>query len=218
MTVESGIVFVISLILLWIKPGPGQAAIITRALNDGFWPAFALAFGAMVGNAIYFVVAVLGLSIIQDNVAIIGAILKIMGAGYLFYLGYEGLKDIESGKWQGKSDKLTKKNIVKNFSTGLLIELSNPITIFYFIALLPVLMVLESVTTLGLVIGVILILYPGMLFYSMIIGLAVQIKQTLSNTNFVKRINLFTSISFILLGAFFLYSAFLSPDFSFTFD
>ena len=215
MTFETAFIFVISLILLWIKPGPGQAAIITRALNDGFWPAFALAFGAMVGNAIYFVVAVLGLGVIQENVAVIGIILKIIGAGYLFYLGYNGLKDINSGKWAGKSDKLTKKDVVKNFSTGLLIELSNPITIFYFVALLPVLMPLTDISEFGIIIGVLLVLYPGMLLYSVIIGLAVQIKETLSNTTFVRNINLITSIGFILIGAFLIFSLITNFDASF---
>lgn len=45
MTFETGFIFAISLILLWIKPGPGQALKITRALNDGFIPAFAIILG-----------------------------------------------------------------------------------------------------------------------------------------------------------------------------
>lgn len=217
MTLETGFIFVISLALLWIKPGPGQAAIVTRALNDGFWPAFALAFGAMVGNAIYFVIAVMGLSIVSDNASIIGITLKLIGATYLFYLGYRGLKNIDGGQWAGKTDQLTKKNIVKNFSTGLLIELSNPITIFYFVGLLPVLMPLSDVTTMGTIIGVLLIVYPGMLFYSIVIGLAVQVKETLSDTTFVRNINTITSVGFILLGLFLLYSIFPFNNFSFTF-
>jgi threonine/homoserine/homoserine lactone efflux protein len=217
MTFESAFIFVITLILLWIKPGPGQAAIITRSLNDGFWPAMALAFGAMVGGAIFFVIAVLGISIIVDNVASIGFVLKLIGAGYMFYLGYQGLRDIESGRWTKRKDTISRTDLAKNFSTGLLIELSNPITIFYFIGLLPTLMPVADINAWGIALGVMLILYPGMVFYMIVITMAVQVKETLKSTRIVKRINLITSISFILIGAFFLFSALLSPDFSFSF-
>lgn len=216
MTVESIFIFVISLILLWIKPGPGQAAILTRALNDGFLPAFFLAFGAMVGGAVYFVIAVLGVTVISDNSSSIAILLKFIGAAYLFYLGYTGMRDIKSGQWHGRKDALSKKNLAKNFGTGLLIELSNPITIFYFLGLLPTLMPINEITSWQIVIGAFLIIYPGLVFYSVVIGLAVQIKQTLSNTKFVQNINLFTSLGFIAIGVFLLISALPSFDNAFT--
>jgi len=213
MSIENIFVFVISLILLWIKPGPGQAAIITRALADGFWPAFFLALGAMVGGAVYFVLAALGFVILSDS--IIAVVLKLLGAGYLFYLGYEGLKDIDSGQWESQKAK-PKKNVIKNFSTGLLIELSNPITIFYFIALLPTLVTVAEITNFEIFLGTLLIIYPGMIFYMIVIALAVQIKATLSDTVVVRRINLFSSIGFLLIGAFLLFSLILDFDASFT--
>jgi threonine/homoserine/homoserine lactone efflux protein len=212
MTIESSFIFIISLVLLWIKPGPGQAAIITRALNDGFWPAFALAFGAMSGGAVYFVVAVVGVTFINDHGSMIAIVMKLIGATYLFYLGYKGLHDIESGKWGGRTDQLTKKNMIKNFMTGLLIELSNPITVFYFLGLLPTLMPIQDITNIQIIIGVSLIIYPGLLFYSVVIGLSVQIKETLSSTRLVKNINLVTSVGFILIGMYLLFSAISNAD------
>jgi multisubunit Na+/H+ antiporter MnhB subunit len=49
----------------------------------------------------------------------------------------------------------------------------------------------------------------------LLITLTTQIKQALSDTKIVKRLNIITSMGFILIGAFFLYTALLSPEFSF---
>jgi threonine/homoserine/homoserine lactone efflux protein len=218
MTIESAFIFVISLILYWIKPGPSQAAIITRSLNDGFWPAFAIAVGAMVSGVIYFIIAVMGVSFIQDNTSLIAVMLKLLGAAYFVYLGYTGLQNINSGRWTGKKDNLTKKELIKNFMAGFIVELSSPITIFYFIALLPLLMPVQDVTLAGTIIGAILILYFGLLTYTIIISLAVQVKSLLSETQIVRKINLITSVSFIIIGAFLFFAAVSGFDGAFDFN
>jgi len=66
-----------------------------------------------------------------------------------------------------------------------------------------------------ILIGMTIIAYVGLQVDVLLVLLVTQAKQALSDTNFVKRINIFTSISFIILGAFFLYSAFLLDNFSF---
>jgi threonine/homoserine/homoserine lactone efflux protein len=66
MTLESAFIFFISLALLWIKPGPGQALKITRALNDGFLPALYLSLGILTICMSYFIIAALGLEIVTN--------------------------------------------------------------------------------------------------------------------------------------------------------
>jgi threonine/homoserine/homoserine lactone efflux protein len=208
MTIEACFIFFVTLLLLWIKPGPGQAMIVARALKDGFWPAFSLALGAMVGGVFYFIAAVIGVSAIQDNIEIIGVVLKLIGAIFLFYLGYCGLKDIKSGQWESQKKHQSNRGMITNFMAGLVVELSNPITIFYFLGILPTLMSIDDITMMDIVVGSIIILYGGMVFYCIVIAFCVQVKETLRDTNVVKNINLITSISFILIGLFFFYSAF----------
>lgn len=207
MTLETSFIFVISLILLYIKPGPGQAAIVTRALNDGFFAGFCVATGITFGGALYFSAVALGIAFVQMYIGPIGFVFKIIGAIYLFYIGYQGLKNIESGQWAGRKDTANKREIVKNFTTGLLITLSNPFCMLYFIGILPSIVPLGELTAQDIVICLILLVYFGLLVDSMIAVMASQVRDTLSNRRVVKQVNLLTSIGFVLIGAFLLFSA-----------
>jgi threonine/homoserine/homoserine lactone efflux protein len=216
MTFESAVIFVIALVLAWIKPGPGQAAVISRSLNDGFFAGFCLAAGITLGCAIYFLAVAFGLAVITEYADKIGYIFKLIGAGYLFYIGYQGLKNIDSGVWEGNKDTKTRKEITKNFMTGLLITLSNPITIFFFIGLLPTIIPLADLTMSDILILLGLLIYFGLLTDTIIAGMASQVRTTLSNTKIVRKINVFTSIGFILIGAFLLFSAITNLDGAFS--
>lgn len=215
MTIESIFIFVISLILLWIKPGPGQAAIVTRALNDGFLAGFCVAVGITVGGLLFFIASAFGAAFIAQNIDSIGFLFKLTGAGYLFYCGYRGLKNIESGQWSGRQDKINRAEILKNFMTGFLITMANPFTIFFFIGILPSLVPLGELNYKDIIIGSLVLVYVGLMIDSLIALLASQARETLSNTKFVKNINLVTSVGFILIGVFLLFSAVTNFDASF---
>lgn len=131
MTIESAFIFALSLILLWVKPGPGQAAIITRSLNDGFVAGFSVAMGITFGGLIFFLMSAIGAAFIAHNAHFIGLVFKLIGAAYLFYCGYQGLRNIKSGQWAGRQDSVTKKAVVQNFTTGFLITMANPFAIFF---------------------------------------------------------------------------------------
>ena len=215
MTIESSFMFLISLILFWIKPGPGQITVVAKTLSDGFIAGYALAGGIMVGNSIYFVFSAVSLSVIAAHTEVISIVFKFVGAFFLIYLGYRGLRNIESGQWKSKSPQSKTKSIMKNFSLGLVITLSNPFVIFFYVGLLPHLVPLRTLQASDIAIGVLIILYFGMLVDAIICGLANQIRMTLSDKGMVIIINRITSIGFILIGGFLLFSALLRPDFSF---
>ena len=215
MTIETAFIFAISLILLWIKPGPGQALKITRALNDGFLSAFAIILGVITACEIFFLAAVLGLSMVTAFFESAGFILKIIGSIYLFYLGYKGLSHIEKGVWRGRVDQTCKRQFFENYGAALLLTLANPLPIFYFLGMMPTLVPVGEFMMSDIMIGMGIIAFVGLQVDILLVILVTQAKEILSDTEFVKRINLFTSIGFIALGAFFLYSAFLIGDFSY---
>ena len=66
---ESFIFLMISVAALSFKPGPGMAAIVTRSLRDGFWPAFCLSMGCTTIEMFYFLVAVFSFSIIISSIS-----------------------------------------------------------------------------------------------------------------------------------------------------
>ncbi len=216
-TIETGLIFAISIILLYIKPGPNQAMKITRALNDGFFPAWFFTMGATSTVVFYFIIAGVGATLAQVIMESIGFYFKLIGGLYLLYLGYKGLSNIEKGVWQGRVDQSNKKAFVENYMIGVVMTLANPITIFFFLGIVPSFMELGTLGLNDILAGIFIIIVCGNMADILLITLVTQVKEALSDTNFVKRINIFTSIGFILIGAFFLYSAFFLENFSFTF-
>lgn len=215
MTIESFFMFLISLILFWIKPGPGQMTVVARTLSDGFLAGYALAGGIMVGNSIYFVFSAVGLAAIAAQIDMISMVFKFIGAFFLIYLGYRGFQNIESGQWKSKPAQSKAKSILSNFSIGLVITLSNPFVVFFYVGLLPHLVPLGTLEWSDIAIGVLIILYFGMLVDAVICGLASQVRTALSDIGLVRVINKVTSIGFILIGGFLLFTALFDPDLSF---
>ncbi len=216
MSLETLFVFGLSIALLYIKPGPNQAMKITRALNDGFLSAWYFTLGATTTVVIYFTMAALGASLVHTVVDMIGFYFKLIGGCYLIYLGYKGLNFIEKGVWKGRVDQSHKKSFLENYMIGVVMTLANPITIFYFVGIVPGFIQLDGLTMQDLLAGILTIVFVGNVADITLIALVTQAKQALSDTGFVKKINIFTSIGFILIGAFFLYSAFFAGDFSYS--
>lgn len=215
MTFETTFIFIISLFLLWIKPGPGQAFKITRALNDGFIPAFYVVLGIITACLFYFLVAVLGLKILTEFFYDIRNILKFVGGAYFLYVGYQGFKNIKSGHWQGRVTKSQKRTFVENFTAGLLLSLSNPLDIVYFLGIMPTLVPVGAFTTQDIILGMTILIAVALTVDLMVLLLVGQVKEALSDTSFVKRLNIVTSAGFILIGLFLFYSAFFMSDYSF---
>jgi threonine/homoserine/homoserine lactone efflux protein len=215
MTLETAFIFIISLFLLWIKPGPGQAFKITSALNNGFWPAFYAATGIIASCLIFFLVAVLGLKVITEFFYDMRAILKFAGGAYFLYIGYKGLINIRSGKWKGRTSTSHKQSLIENFSAGFLLSISNPLDIVYFLGIMPTLVPVGTLAISDIFLGMGIIIGVALTVDVLILLLVGQTKEALSNTNFVRRINLITSIGFVLIGLFLLYSALFMNNFSF---
>lgn len=209
MTMESIFIFTISLILLWIKPGPGQALKITRTLNDGFLAGFFVVTGIITGCLIFFLIAILGANAITSILNNTSMFLKFIGGGYLIYLGYKGFKNIEKGKWKDSTNTASnKKNFIENYTIGFLLTIANPLPIFYFLSIMPTLISIENSSTANIIKGMIIIITVGLSVDLLLLTLVHQTKQALSNTKIIKRFNIITSTGFILIGLYLIQSAF----------
>ncbi len=212
MTFETILIFTISLILLWIKPGPAQALKITRTLNDGFFAGFYTVLGIITGGVIFFLVAVLGTSLIINTLNEASLFLKIIGGSYLIYLGYKGFKNIRVGQWTGRLEESKQKSFIKNYVIGLLLSLANPLDIVYFLGIMPSLVPLDALTPDDILTGVMIIVTVGLVVDSLLLLLVQQTKQALSDTKFVTKINTVTSTGFILIGLFLIISIFFKAN------
>lgn len=211
MTSETAVIFFISLVLLWVKPGPGQALRLTYALQYGFWSAFLIALGVLTICLGYFVFVALGYSALSSSSLPFVFVLKILGALYLLYLGIIGFKNNNKKKEENKKTAMQKHGWAKHYMLGVFMALSNPVTIFYFVGILPTLVPMGELSTQDILAGLVLIAFAGILVDGLFILLTVFAKESFSGRYVFKYLSLVTSACFVLIGLFLLYSAIFMP-------
>ncbi len=120
-------------ILISAPLGPIGVLVIQRTLNNGRNAGILTGFGAAVSDLIYALVSGLGLSFIVDFISSNGSALQVVGSVIIFIFGIylwkkNPVKDINTSH-------TSKSSYFKYFITGMILTLSNPMIIFFYLAL-----------------------------------------------------------------------------------
>ena len=142
------IAFSAAMFLLAITPGPGVFATISRALTSGFYNASFVVLGIVIGDIIFLLLAIFGLSAIASILGELFILVKYLAGAYLLFLGYKILTSKENDTNIQGIEELSLK---KNFLTGLLITLSNPKVILFYLGFLPTFMDLQTLNTIEMI-------------------------------------------------------------------
>lgn len=142
LTFETLLIFVPTVAILVILPGPDFAIVTKISMFDGKKPAQAAAIGVTLGMCIHTVLAMLGLSAIVASSAVLFSIIKYTGAIYLFYVGIsELIKSAKARKLPSQSmaeeNEIRLSNTTRYFYAGFLTNVLNPKAILYFMVLYP---------------------------------------------------------------------------------
>lgn len=149
MTLYSILGFSIAMFLLAITPGPGVFATISRGLASGFNNAAFVVLGIVLGDIIFLLLAIFGLSAIATVLGDFFVIIKYLGGAYLLYLGF---KILTSKEVDTKVDGIVELSWKKNFFAGLLITLANPKVILFYLGFLPTFVNLQTLTAVDITI------------------------------------------------------------------
>ena len=147
MSLLNVLAFSIAMFLLAITPGPGVFATISRALSSGFSNASFVVFGIVIGDIIFLLLAIFGLSTIASILGDFFILVKYLCGTYLLFLGYKILTSKEKETNLKGIHELSWK---KNFLTGLIITLSNPKVILFYLGFLPTFINLQTLTTIDI--------------------------------------------------------------------
>jgi threonine/homoserine/homoserine lactone efflux protein len=137
------IAFTLAALLLNISPGPSNLYVMARAIAQGTKGGIVAAMGLAVGSMVHVVATVLGLSAIFSHSPTLYTTIKLAGAAYLIYLGISYWKSKTSGGSEGIR-QTRKKPLFAVFKESIIVEVTNPKTALFFIALLPQFVVPES--------------------------------------------------------------------------
>jgi len=127
--------FLAACIALVIVPGPTVTVIVANSMRSGVWAGLANVAGTQLGLALTLLLLAFGLSIVISFVGEAFVWIKLIGAGYLIWLGVclwrnnPTLEKIESA-----SQKTTFKRM---FLQGFFVVLTNPKSLFFFGVFIP---------------------------------------------------------------------------------
>jgi threonine/homoserine/homoserine lactone efflux protein len=141
------LVFSAVYLLAVASPGPGVAAVISRALAKGTRGAPAFIAGFLIGDLIWFTLAATGLAALAQTAHMVFIVVKYAGAAYLLYLAYRLWTSPAKVGDAAAIDAGQKP--LQLFLGSLALTLANPKTMVFFLALLPTVVELERLTVVG---------------------------------------------------------------------
>lgn len=142
-SIEILVTFTAAALLMNISPGPSNLYVMARAIAQGVEGGIVAAIGLAVGSMVHVIATVLGLSAIFNHSPALYTIIKLTGAAYLIYLGISYWKSKSVSGSQGVK-RAKEKPLFSVFKESIIVEVTNPKTALFFLALLPQFVVPES--------------------------------------------------------------------------
>ncbi|MGV6839394.1 MAG: LysE family translocator, partial [Planktomarina sp.] len=187
-----------ALLILFITPGPVWLAMIARCLSGGFRQALPLAMGVALGDVVWPLIVILGLSTVVGDHDGFLVVLRYVAGAILIWMGWVVIRS--AGKLLEGNSQLTKPGIWAGFIAGVVAVGANPKASVFYIALMPGFFDVGSVTALDIA------AICGMSFTVPLLGnliLAVfvdHIRRFLQSPKAVKRTNFTAGVLLILVG------------------
>ena len=124
-----------ALVILFLTPGPVWLALMARSVSGGFQAAWPLAFGVAVGDILWPLLAVAGVSWIVSEVEGLMTILRWVACGIFLIMGIGLLRRKDEALQENSA--LTRPGMMAGFLAGVAAILGNPKAILFYMGVLP---------------------------------------------------------------------------------
>ncbi len=132
---ETLLVFTIAAFIMNLSPGPSNLYVMSRSVAQGSTAGAIAACGLAVGSLVHVAAAAFGLSAVFVYSPLAYTVLKLLGAGYLIYLGLNYLLSKSEAPMAPR--RVAKRTYPKILRESVLVEATNPKTALFFLAFLP---------------------------------------------------------------------------------
>ena len=133
-----------ALLVLFATPGPVWVALLARAMSGGFAAAWPLAVGVTIGDALWPLVAIYGLTWIVAQFSHFMAVMHWVAAATFVVMGMLLIRN--AGRGISSDSRLTKPGLWAGFATGVAVVIGNPKAILFYMGVLPGFFDLSRVT------------------------------------------------------------------------
>lgn len=187
-----------ALVILFLTPGPVWLALMARALSGGFRAAWPLAVGVAVGDILWPLVAVLGISWVLSVFDVFMAVLRWVACGVFVGMGLLLIRHADQ-KISADS-RLTRPGLWPGFLAGLVAILGNPKAVLFYMGVLPGFFDLRSVTAgdvSAIIAASVAIPLIGNLLLAACVG---HVRALITAPRTLARINAISGLLLILVG------------------
>lgn len=155
---ETLFAFVVAAFIMVAIPGPTVLFTIGRAMSLGRTGGFLSILGTALGSVVLVVAVALGVGTIIAQSAVLFTIVKVLGAGYLVYLGVQAIRHRRDAA-ETISGTSVRRSPLRVLGEGFVVGATNPKSIAFFLAILPQFVDLQSgsVAAQLLVLGVVVV-------------------------------------------------------------
>ncbi len=127
--------FSLTALLIVLLPGPNVLFTIGRALALGRKAALLTVVGTATGMYLQVILVSLGLGVLLEQSIVLMTVVKFVGAGFLIYLGIQAIRHRNDAVRE--LGEVKPIGAVRTIIEGLIVGVTNPKTIVFFLAILP---------------------------------------------------------------------------------
>lgn len=133
-----------AMLLLAAVPSTSVLMVVSRSLSSGFWHGSVAASGVVVGDILFILLAILGLSRVATGFGGLFMLLKLVSSVYLLMLGVTlWRKRVTSVR----VERVREASWLSSFLSGLLITIGDQKAALFYIGFLPAFVDLDALTT-----------------------------------------------------------------------
>ncbi|WP_299203440.1 LysE family translocator [uncultured Tateyamaria sp.] len=187
-----------ALAVLFLTPGPVWVGLIARSLSGGFQAAWPLALGVVVGDVLWSLLAIFGITWILSIYGGFLGVLKWVAAGIFLLMGALVIRSAD--KSIGTDNRLTRPGMWAGFLAGLAVILGNPKAVLFYMGMLPGFFDLTRLTAWDVVTIVVLSMIVPLLGNLAMALFIDRARRMVSSPNALRRMNLIAGALLICVG------------------
>ena len=187
-----------ALAILFLTPGPVWLALTARGLSGGFQAAWPLAVGVAIGDIVWPLIAVLGISWILSVFDTFMTVLRWIACGVFIVMGWALIR--HAGQTISTNSRLTRPGMWAGFLAGIAAILGNSKAVLFYMGVLPGFFDLRTVTPIDIgfiVLVSVTIPLAGNLIMARFVG---QMRYLMSSPSVIKKFNIGSGVLLILVG------------------
>ncbi|MFN3662759.1 LysE family translocator [Yoonia sp.] len=187
-----------ALLILFITPGPVWVALLARSLSGGFTAAWPLAVGVALGDILWPLVAILGVTWLVSAFAGIMLVMKWIAVGVFIVMGIGLIRG--AGHSLRTDSRLTRPGRWAGFVAGVAVILGNPKAVLFYMGVLPGFFDLTQVTLPDIIVICTLSFMVPLIGNLVLAGFIGRMRGVLKSPEGLRRINILAGWLLVAVG------------------